>query len=608
VSSTRVLPPILLLSVSDNPTGTLTVEVRDAAGNVISPKSVHFSSSNPNVATASDAGVVTAVSSPRDFGSTPYVTAIVDGAPSENVVVVRVTQTSLGLTLDPFWGRHVTFYVPREPISGFNYQQILRDYDVVRITDIAYELEWEASGVVPFDGNTQFLVNDPGHGADGTVPCGLAGNPIRLGSDVDKPIHNSCMIVASDSGTPQWGVFFHEMGHNFLGVGAKTSQFMSGHSNDFVYSEGLATSLGMYAAKMLQLRSASYKNSQQTLDNIVSSVWHFGQTPDLDKYIKNGTRYDQMTPSALDDMIDTVCAQYGYERLYRFHSLFLPHNTAFPFAVDSDAKQATLFVAAFSAATGIDLRTRFKGWGFPMDNDYYGNIWNDVTRLVSQRAHGPEAMLFKPRIDGLTVTANGVTLPGIPDVKVTRIHLEWGDGYSEDNVFPVSHTYATSGTYTIVATAHQSDGLSTERSRAVTVPGGAVPPSLDLFAPEVDGLKVTVNGVTLPGTADAKVVLIHWDWGDGYSEDHWFPASHIYASPGSYPVTVTSYQDDGSSMTRIVSVSAIPEFSSPFLSMIAMALALSLTLALLRRKVTQRLPKKMLHARNRARGLENYVE
>jgi hypothetical protein len=347
VGSIRVLPPILLLSVSDNPTGALAVEIRDAAGNVISPESVLFSSSNPSVATVSDAGIVTAIAPPQDFGSTPYISAIVDGVPAENFVVVRVTQRSLGLTLDPFWGRHVAFYVPREPISRFNYQQIFRDYDIVRITDIAYELEWEASGVVPFGGSTQFLVDDPGHGGDGTVPCGLAGNPIRLGSDVDKPVHNSCMIVTSDAGSPQWGVFFHEMGHNFLGEGGlKINQFMSGHSNDFVYSEGLATSLAMYAAKMLQQRSASYMIPQKTMSNVESSVWHFGSTPDLDQYIRNGTRYDQMTPSVLDDMIDTTCAQYGYDSLYRFHSLFLPHNTPLPFAVESDAKQATLFVAA----------------------------------------------------------------------------------------------------------------------------------------------------------------------------------------------------------------------------------------------------------------------
>jgi hypothetical protein len=243
-----------------------------------------------------------------------------------------------------------------------------------------------------------------------------------------------------------------------------------------------------------------------------------------------------------------------------------------------------------------------------VDDEYYRSIWDDVNRLVSQRVHGPEVMLFKPRIDGLTVTANGVTLPGAPDVKVTRTHWDWGDGYSEDNMFPASHAYATSGTYTIAVTTYQSDGLSTGRSMAVTVPGRVVPPSLDLFAPEVDGLSVSVNGVTLPGTPDAIVVLIHWNWGDGYSEDHWFPASHTYASPGNYLITVTSYQDDGSSMTKTVSAGAIPEFGTPLLAMIVMTVGLSLTLTMLRREARQRPPRKMLHARNRARGLENYVE
>ncbi|MEM3449519.1 MAG: hypothetical protein QXP38_11730 [Nitrososphaerota archaeon] len=412
IGTVRLLPPILLLSVSDNPRAALSLQVRDAAGNEVTPKRVQFFSSNPKVATVSDTGLITAVEPPRDFGSTPYIIAKADNVWAENAAVIRVTQKSLGLTLDPFWGENIAFYVPREHISGFDYQKIFREREVVRITDLAYELQYEATGVLPFNGGIQFLVNDPGHGSDGTVPCGLAGNPIRLGTDVDKPIHNSCMIVAFHSGSPQWGVFFHEMGHNFLGEGIRIYQFMrSGHKNDWVYSEGLATALGMYVVKMLEERSSTLTIPQTILKEIKSSVWNFGSTPHLNKYLREGAQYYRMTPHVLDDIIDFICERYGYKTLYRFFSIFLPREKVFPFPVDSDERQATLFVAALSAAAGADLRKQFKEWGFPIDDDYYMAIWDEVVELINQRSHAAHPSPVESSMTGTSARRiNGVYL------------------------------------------------------------------------------------------------------------------------------------------------------------------------------------------------------
>lgn len=81
------------------------------------------------------------------------------------------------------------------------------------------------------------------------------------------------------------------------------------------------------------------------------------------------------------------------------------------------------------------------------------------------------------------------------------------------------------------------------------------PPTLTLFLPTVVGLRVTLNGVTLPGTTGATVDRIHWDWGDGSEEDSWFPASHTYGRPGAFRITVTSYQSDALSSTRSMPIS-----------------------------------------------------
>jgi len=185
-----------------------------------------------------------------------------------------------------------------------------------------------------------------------------------------------------------------------------------------------------------------------------------------------------------------------------------------------------------------------------------------VTLSEPRPSQPPSLDLFTPEIQGLTVRINGVALPGTPGTVISRIHWDWGDGFRGDQWFAASHTYASPGTYTVTVTAYQSDGLSTTRTVTVRLAGGQ-PPSLTLFDPEIRGLTVTINGVTSPGTPGTTIVRIQWDWGDGIREDRWFAASHTYSRPGTYTITVTSFQSDGLSTTRTVTVSLKEENKPP---------------------------------------------
>ncbi|MEM4204267.1 MAG: PKD domain-containing protein, partial [Candidatus Methanomethylicaceae archaeon] len=288
-----------------------------------------------------------------------------------------------------------------------------------------------------------------------------------------------------------------------------------------------------------------------------------------------------------------------------------------------------------------------------------------ASAVYGQGGQPPSLTLFNPEIQGLTVTINGVTMPGTPGAIITRIYWDWGDGIREDQWFAASHTYSYPGTYTITVTSFQSDGLFTTRSVTVTLTAGQLiptalsislepnvaeanretrviirgvltrrdtgqglsskmvlvtprfsyarpqtanvvtdgrgsfqadfivnapagtyyftavfggdsqfdysdaraaltvqqpqgqPPSLTLFEPEIRGLTVTINGVTMPGTPGATITRIQWDWGDGYREDHWFAASHTYSRPGTYTITVTAFQSDGLSITKTITVTLV---------------------------------------------------
>ena len=387
----RIEPPILLLSVNDQPTGQLTLDMANADGTPVdlTGRTISFYGGN-TVAGVDNTGFVTAYQPPQSFSDTPYIYAKVDySIVSRNDAVIRVTSESLGLTPLRLDQSDISFVIPKQ-VGSYNYEQIFSDYDVSRITNLAYQVEFELTGSRPFKGDMQFLVNDPGHDADGTVPCGLAGNPIRLGTDVDESIHNSCLIVAYPPPVPQWGVYFHEMGHNFNIASSRFLTFAWGgnvQNSNFTYSEGLATAVGMYVAQMMKGRASQYGIPTDIIGTILSSVWRFGKTPDdLNAYVNNGAQYSQINPNVLDDIIMVLGGQYGYNTLYRFFSIFLPGDLPFPFTVNSDAKQATFFVAAMSAATAHDLRARFHDtWGFPVDDTFYNEIFPRVKQMVAFR-------------------------------------------------------------------------------------------------------------------------------------------------------------------------------------------------------------------------------
>jgi len=386
--SFTLVPPILLLSPTGAPTYTLSVDIRNADGSPVSVvgQNLLYQSSSPAVATVNSDGLVTVLRPPASFGETPYVSASLDGTWASNLSVVRVTTDTLEFSMIPLADEHITFYLPDRPITGFDYQTIFADWDAIRITELAYQIMADLVGFQPSQGEMQFLVNDPGHGGDGTVPCGLSGNPIRLGTDLDKPVHNSCMIVAWGSGTPQFSVFFHEMGHNFTLENPRLTQFLfAGSSNsNWAYFEVLASNVATHVALTLQARRAEWDVQQQVLDYLMP-IYHVDTTPDLDTYVANGADYSQLNPSVVYDLMLKGYHAGGPETFHRFYTIFRPVYSSLPLAPTSDAEQATFFAAAVSAAAKTDMREQFRTeWGFPIIDAYYDAVYPQLQAAAKQ--------------------------------------------------------------------------------------------------------------------------------------------------------------------------------------------------------------------------------
>lgn len=87
----------------------------------------------------------------------------------------------------------------------------------------------------------------------------------------------------------------------------------------------------------------------------------------------------------------------------------------------------------------------------------------------------------------------------------------------------------------------------------VTVPQPPAPPNQDpvaAFDGTVDGAVLTVDG-SASADPDGQVVGHQWSWGDGTPDDtgSGATASHTFAAPGTYEVTLTVTDDDGARAT-----------------------------------------------------------
>jgi PKD repeat protein len=474
----RVEPPILLLSPTDEPTGTLTLNVANASGTPVNlaGHSVIFGGGN-SVAGVDGDGVVTALSPPQSFWESPYIDAQLDGHPANNAAFVRVTTSTLGLTMRSYSGEYTAFQAA-DRVGPHPYAQLLGNLQAVSVTDAAYRLEQWLTGVTPSNGDVQFLIMDPGYDNDGTVPCGLSGNPVRLGVGVDD--YRSC-FGGDDS--LQWGVMYHEVGHNFM-VQRSFWDLVSGLPNSVDYSEGMATMLGVYAIDTMVRNPDQYGLSVTTTENL-SRQW----IPGTANFARN-VYYAKLTAYEADpdygndfdaDILDAIMTklhdQYGATFLYRFLSTFVPADEPLDLAFSSEGQRLAFWVAACSAAANQDLRSRFRDeWGFPLDEAFYEQVYSHVYDLVAKRDPAVDAGRDRRVPLGQSITLDDAY---VFDWEGDPVSLTWqitsrpptsAVSLSNPTVLHPSFSPDKPGLYVLSLTA--SDGFITGASDEVSIRAG----------------------------------------------------------------------------------------------------------------------------------------
>jgi MYXO-CTERM domain-containing protein len=154
--------------------------------------------------------------------------------------------------------------------------------------------------------------------------------------------------------------------------------------------------------------------------------------------------------------------------------------------------------------------------------------------------------------DALTWVAT-VTDPGADDTHTYA--WTFGDGSSATTSGSASHSYASTGSYTVSLTVTDDDGGSSTETLSVDIT--ASPPVISSFTGDTSGAEGDTLSWACSGTAgDGGAVTVAWTLGDGTTATGG-TASRAYADDGTYAVTcmVTDSAGTTASQTKTVTVS-----------------------------------------------------
>jgi PKD repeat protein len=132
----------------------------------------------------------------------------------------------------------------------------------------------------------------------------------------------------------------------------------------------------------------------------------------------------------------------------------------------------------------------------------------------------------------------------------------FGDG-GTSNLQNPSHTYSTPGTYTVSLTVTNSNGSDTETKTGYITAQTPVPPSANFTGTPTSG-SAPLN-VNFTDTSTGGPTTWAWNFGDGGTSNLQNP-SHTYSTPGTYTVSLTVTNSNGSdteTKTSYITVSPI---------------------------------------------------
>lgn len=348
-------------------TSVVPLVIVDDEGNEVEGD-VTFYGYDETLISISQAGTVTGL---RMEGATEigtWVRATIDGLPVASTSIVRVLSAETQALFSQHIAQHTALYYPAS-IDGEGLSIYVTQYEIPLVSEYVYGIQHQIMGIRPFNGARQIFEVDLGENETQRV-CGISGNPIRLGWNVNGNAWQNCFLVPFiPPRSPQWNVMYHEMGHNFTWA---SPSFGKGLGR-FEYSEGMATAISLAAMQTILDKPATYplgidaeaamqQQVEMTSLNVLAS---------FQSWLQAGADFTELNP----DIVDGIWLQHRAQRPDDFAlRFFRPLQPRYAARVSDvvDAieghQQHTVFAALVSAGVGYDLSETFsESYHYPID-------------------------------------------------------------------------------------------------------------------------------------------------------------------------------------------------------------------------------------------------
>jgi PKD repeat protein len=279
-------------------------------------------------------------------------------------------------------------------VNGEDIAAFVTQFQIPTVNEYAYQIENRLMATNPFFGARQIFEVDFGITEENRV-CGISGNPIRLGWNLAGNDWQNCFLVPfpvwspPPLRSPQWGVFYHELGHNMTWASFIFATGL-GHVN---YSEGLASAMGMAAMQEILDNPGRYPIQSSAS---LSLQWLY----DRDATGFRNDRLDWLDGGALFSGMDANIVDgiwlYHKTDVPRFADrFFLPLQPLSIAALgpilcsvqtSGDNGRHTFFAALMSAAAGTNLYSTFlNDYHYPLIQGLYDSAYAAFNGIIAQR-------------------------------------------------------------------------------------------------------------------------------------------------------------------------------------------------------------------------------
>ncbi len=165
-------------------------------------------------------------------------------------------------------------------------------------------------------------------------------------------------------------------------------------------------------------------------------------------------------------------------------------------------------------------------------------------------ASHPPAPAYTSTQSGLSLSLSGAASAD-PNGVIAKFAWNFGDGATATGP-AVTHTFSRAATYPVTLTVTDDRGLSRSYSTRISMGGNASP--VAAFTSTLTGLTAGLNA-TGSSDPDGSIASYAWDFGDG-STGTGATATHTYAAPGVYPVTLTVTDPAGAISTQVALITS----------------------------------------------------